>query len=505
MNKKATILLILLLLSARGLTGGNGDSTAVRYSLPFIDFFSSTYAQPAASLWRPVRDKATVGTSYQQRHSNEYHLVREGSSGSDFGLFAEGIQREANTAFWGSTTYRDSRQNGVNWTEVNDLQRVGPYQVADSIGRNVFGEEYLLSGGFTSMKGIYNWAVEAGYRAANNHRKRDPRPRTIVSEPYLKVGFAMPAGEYRLGTTLSGTLYRQRLTVSIIEPKRKDMFFAMRGFGMYDRLQSDYDSSFGWLYEGSSQGVSLFLLPEKGSGWIGLADYRVETTESYSTGNMYPSRFRVRTLVLQAGHSKRNAFSSRSFKVEGELQRGSGVERVYEHVPVDDNGENPFYEYRLLSESTRYQRDLRQLKATLLQEWFRGNSTPWVGAEAGFRSYTEQYLSPGYFIEYAHLGLIASGGVEVRRGKSSVITSLEVGYHPLVRSDKQVPEGEKLYDASMAPDVEVLTVTPLSGACRVQYEYRHPKVTWFVSGSLSAIGVKERNSVTARLAAGIKL
>ncbi|MEA4916141.1 DUF6850 family outer membrane beta-barrel protein [Proteiniphilum sp.] len=493
----------LLLLSALSVQAG--DSTHVRYTLPYIGFFETTYSHPSAALWRPVRDRVTVEAAWQQHNAPNYHLIREGRSGNSFKLSAEGIQRDVRSAFWGSASYRNHTRNGTKWTNVTDLHRIGPYQVTDSIGGNVLGEEYLLSGGFSLTAGKYTWSAEAGYRAGNDYRKRDPRPQTTISAPYLRIGAAMPTGDYRLGATLSAGLYQQRLSVTTVESHRSDTYFAMKGFGMYDRQQSDYGSTFSWLYEGNNYGLSLFMLPKTGSGWLGSVAWLSENTESYSKANMYPFLFRINSVNFQAGPSQKSRYGTRAIKIEGYLQQGKGKERIYENVPIEGNSDGILYEYRLLSESGRYVRDKVSTKASFLQEWYRTKNDLWVEAGTGFISYAERYISPDYQITHIHLDISARTGIEFISDKSSLITELKVGYRPLLNSQKNVSDNDDLFNASMAPDLEVMLSSPLSAECMVRYEYLKDKVKWFVSGNLSFWGIKDRNAIAVQLTAGIKL
>lgn len=493
----------LLLLSALWLKAG--DSTRVRYTLPYIGFFETTYSHPAAALWRPVRERVTVEASWNRHNAPDYHLLREGKSSSSFELSAEGIQRDVRSAFWGSASYRNHKRKGTNWTNVADLHRIGPYQITDSIGGNVLGEEYLLSGGFSLKAGKYIWSAEAGYRAGNDYRKRDPRPQTTVSEPYLRIGAAMPAGEYRLGVTLSAGLYQQRLSTITVESHRSDTYFAMKGFGMYDRQQSGYGSTFNWLYEGNNYGLSLFMLPETGSGWLGSAAWMAENTESYSSGNMYPFLFRTNRLEFQIGNSQRDSHGNRALKIEGYLQQGKGKERIYENVPVEGNSDGVLHEYRLLSESDRYLHDRGKVKAILLQEWYHTRKEFWVEAGAGAISHSERYKSPNYKIAHTHLDISAKTGIEFISDKSSLITELKVGYRPLLHSQKNLPDSDDLFNASMSPDLDIMLSSPLSVECMVRYEYLRDKVKWFLSGNLSFLGIRGRNATVIQLAAGIKL
>lgn len=508
MNKKRVYPICTLLLLSAWIMAN--DTIRARYTFPYIDFFATTYSHPAAALLRPVRDRVTVEAAWGYNNATDYHLLREGKSGNSFGLSAGGIQRDIRKAFWGSVSYRNIGKKSVHWTDVTDLHRIGPYEIADSIGGDVFGEEYVLSGGFTSMAGRYNWAIEAGYRAGNNYRKRDPRPLSTVSEPYLKAGFGMPAGNYRLGAAVSAALYQQDLSISMVESKRNDAFFAMKGFGMYDLLQSTYDSNFSWEYKGNSFGVSMFMLPEKENGWILSAGAVTEKTESQSANKgstMYPFLFRANTLNLQAGYTRRNAYGSGAIRIDGYLQQGKGKERIYEYVAAETDEETTqtFYEYRLLSESGRYRRDTGHIKATFLREWYRSRNSLWLETGVGIASRSDRYITPDYKIEYLHLTLSAKSGIEIVTNNASWITELKLGYCPLLSSKQVTPENDELFQASMAPDLEILFSSPVSGECSIRYEYLKSKIKWFVSGNFSVMGIKGGNKVNMRFAAGINL
>ncbi|MDR2038981.1 MAG: hypothetical protein LBQ60_13745 [Bacteroidales bacterium] len=499
-------MLVLLLLLPVVVSAG--DSILLNTAnIPGTTFFESAYRQPAAAFLRPAPYKADVSAMYAFEDRKKYSLLRDGEGGYRWGFSADGLVRKQKTAYWGKAAYRNTYTRHVRWSNVSDLERIGPYHIADTTGGNVFGEHYSFSGGFAGIvKEKYVWAIEAGYRAGNDFRRRDPRPAVYISDLYIHTGGSMPVGTHRMGMSLKASTYQQRLETKTVESNRKDTYYPMKGFGMYDRAHLDYNSSFSWLYEGKGYGASLFLLPEKEKGFVAMLDVLSEDTESFATSNKYPFFYRIQSVHFSAGYRAKSRTGSQQVKARLDYRNGKGTERVYETVERNDGAGKIYYDYRLLTESHRYTRKTGYIGIDALKEWYRSRSNMWGQLGVGLRSSEERYLSPAYHMEYTHLDLSAKGGMQYFMKSSSVLVELSGGYYPNIRSSEEVPMTDAMFIASVLPDLDIFGSSPWKVDLRCEYQYRiKKKAAWYVSGNLTRLSYKSRYAMGVEICAGIRM
>lgn len=480
------------------------DSSAIasRY-LPSNSFFEKVYNQPAARFWEPYLDNGSIGVSYGYASREDYHLLRDGDGGSIFDINAGGATKRSNVVFWGNASYSNIRKNNVQWTDVSDYFKLGPYQIVDSVGGDAKGENYYLSGGFSIIRGKWSWAAEAGYRAGNDYRKKDPRPKTIVSDLFIKAGGSVPIGKYHLGLTLGFEIYRQKLEVNIMGGGNNEYFFAMKGFGFYDILQSSYTSSFSWLYSGNTYGAEIFLLPEDGNGWLLHAGLKDGNVESWSRQAMYPFNFHTLDVSLGLGYSSKNSRGSNQIKLLWDYQTGKGTERLYQSMVVP--GETAA-EFRLISESNKYTRNLNSILLSGLREWYNSSSNVWVQLNVGMNSYLERYALPAYKINYTHVGGQGMIGAEWLWKKSSLTAEFSLGYWHLVSSTETIPTDSYLFTRSVQPDLPVMSASPFMLGGKLNYEHSFIRNTrWYVSVGATDYFHHSKHAFSATIAIGIRL
>jgi hypothetical protein len=466
--------------------------------LPSTLFWSEVYSQPAAMLWQPYTGKGSVEASYARSGQESYHLLGDGEGGQAFGLEAKGAAKRTQVMLWGNASYSYRQRERVQWSSVSDGFRMGPYQLADSIGGRMYGERYRLSGGLSAMLGRWTWAAEAAYTAGNDYRRNDPRPKTITSDLLAKAGGSRPLGHYQAGITVSGGVYQQDLDINVMgNINNKAQIFAMRGFGLYDLLHSSYTSSFRWQYSGVSYGAAAFLLPRNRSGWTLHGAAGRESMESLAEpatpNSRYPFMLSTLTANVLAGYSVRSSAAASELKLRCATQESAGSERLYKLMQPEGA---TLTEYHLLSESDKYARTLRQLALSGLHERHSARRSKWLQLEASVESYAERYAYPSYAARYVHAGVQAAAGAEQRWEKALLAVEVALGCRYLAAKEEKVPYGSYIFARSMQPDLEVMASSPLNGGAKVAYEHDFIGSTrWFVS--LRATGLWYRGSHAA--------
>lgn len=477
---------------------------AVGRYLPSTLFWEQVYGQPAAMPWQPCTGVGSVEASYAYNNQDTYHLLRDGEGGHAFGLAAEGTARRALSTLWGSASYGHLQREHVQWSSVADHFRMGPYQITDTIGGRVYGEQYRLSGGLAAPLGRWTLAAEIAYTAGNTYRRNDPRQKTITSDLLTKVGVSVPLGRQQAGLTLYGGSYQQDVNVNIMAFVDKGQVYAMRGFGLYDLLHSGYTSSFTWQYNGASYGAAAFLLPHSRKGWMLLGEAGRESMESLAEPGSSISRYPFMLVTLRAnalaGYSLRSSTAATEVRLRWNVQKSTGNERLYKQMAPEGA---TLQGYHLLSESDKYTRALRQLTLSGLHERYGNRSSRWILLDVGVESYAERYAYPAYEVSYLHATVQATAGGELRWKKSLLAAEVALGYRRLVASDEKTPTDSYIFALSMQPDLEVMASSPLSGSAKASFEHDFIGGTrWFTSVRAYGLRYRSRHAAWVAMAVG---
>ena len=484
------------------------DSLAVvsRY-LPSALFFGQVYAQPAAMHLQPYTGAGAVEVRYAGSRQEGYHLLREGEGSDMFGLSAQGVTRRTQVLLWGKASYGYRQQSRVQWRNVSDYFRMGPYQLADSIGGKLYSESYRLLGGLAVAAGRWTWAGEFACRTGNDYRRNDPRPKTIVSDLSAKLGGSAPLGGYQAGATISGGVYQQNVNINVMGSADKGYIYAMRGFGLYDLLHSGFTSSFSWQYNGTSYGAAAFLLPRGGQGWIAQGAVGQEAVESLSepatTNSRYPYLLRTLSANALAGYQRRRSAATSELKLAWKSQKSTGTERLYKLMTPE---EATLSEYHLLSESDKYRRTLRQLTLSGLHERYSARLSRWLQLDAELSTCAEEYVLPAYAVRYLHAELKATAGAERRWRKSALAAEAALGYRQLAAKEEVLPGSSYIFDRSMQPDLKVMASSPLYGSLMVACERDFVGSTrWYVSAQAADLAYRGSHALRLTAAVGVKL
>jgi hypothetical protein len=502
-----------ILLTVAGTCGGtlwaHDSLTVVSRHLPSTLLFGQVYANPAAMLWQPYTGAGSVEASCAYSRQETCHLLREGEGGRTLGLSTEGMAKRAQVTLWGNASYGYRQRERVQWSSVSDYFRMGAYQIADSIGGRTYGESYRLLGGLAATTGRWTWAGEMDYRAGNDYRRNDPRPKTIVSDLSAKLGASTPLRRYQAGATLSGGTYRQNVSINIMATNNneKAYIYAMRGFGLYDLLHSEYTSSFSWQYRGASYGASLFLLPRGGEGWMlhgALGRENMESLSEPATANSrYPYLLRTLSANALAGYKVRSSAAASVLKLAWESQKSTGSERLYKLMTPEGA---TMSEYHLLSESDKYHRTLMRLTLSGLHERYGNRLSRWLQLDAGLSRYAEEYALPAYAVRYAHATLQAAGGAERTWRKWALAAEATLGYRQLAAKEEALPHDSYVFAQSMLPDLEAMAASPLYGSLKATCERDFVgSARWYVSAQASGACHRRRYALWGAAAVGVRL
>ena len=173
--------------------GVQRDSSSVAVGLgerlsPAGHFMHEVYSNPAAEVYRYHSSLTTIGLSGTYSQENEAVVMQQGRGNRYAAFDADSYIRRDRNTLWGGAGYRVGRTMHTEWNENADFELLYPYVWADSVGGNLLSERYTFSGGFAREFGRIAWGIYADYRAEIEYRKRDPRPRNVVSDLNLATG-----------------------------------------------------------------------------------------------------------------------------------------------------------------------------------------------------------------------------------------------------------------------------------------------------------------------------
>lgn len=216
------------------------------------------------------------------RNSNTF-LHEYGQGQNIYQLFANTyLQPSEKEHIWGNASYYNGKKYGIKWNSTSDYETLYPYIVADTIGGNMLHETYAFGGGYSRNINQIRVSGEVAYRSLQEYRKKDPRPRNIVSDLKVNTGIAYTFRGYHIGASVGCGQYKQRSSVSFYSPLGTVLQYLSEGLGSsFNRFNSDDPAVY---YRGYSYSASLHIAsknPDK--GLIGEATYRGQSLQQILT------------------------------------------------------------------------------------------------------------------------------------------------------------------------------------------------------------------------------
>ena len=171
-----------------------------------------------------------------QKNNKENYLLQEGKSSQIVSFNASSYKKQKNNqTIWGAASYINTQLNSVKWNNNLDLDRIGPFVMADSLGGKTNVQAYQFSGGYSKAVGRFNWGAQISYQAALSFKTIDPRPKNTTSDLELTVGGNYAIGsKYKLGVHAAINRYIQTSTISFSSEVQRAALYQMNGLGNYN-------------------------------------------------------------------------------------------------------------------------------------------------------------------------------------------------------------------------------------------------------------------------------
>ncbi len=244
-----------------------------------------TSANPAAMPFR--QDSSLTTISLDGNYANTA-LTRAAQMGDGYltgGLSASSYHHlGSGTTVWGDARFLTGTTRDVMWNNSADYDLVGPYVIGDPVGGDLKHQSYDFGGGYAGKRHRWSWGVEASYRAAIDHRSRDPRDKIVVSDLKGSVGGSFRPGSSPLAIGVSGKfrIYNQTAQLEFYSPTNDIPTYAMTGLGsFYPRFSGNSSRNTAYSGAGFGGAVTLFPVKETARSIIGGVHFNNLTLRQY--------------------------------------------------------------------------------------------------------------------------------------------------------------------------------------------------------------------------------
>ncbi len=313
------------------------------------------------------------------------------------------VRPDSTRAVAGRVEYANGFKHGVQWNSSSDYSVVYPYVMADTLSGNVRKESYAFSGGYSFMRGEWNFGLRGSYRALHEWREVDPRPRNIVSDLRADFSFGRRISpDYTLDANVYYRRYAQSNSVTYFNPRGANTAqFHLTGLGSYFyRFSGTISSYLSTRYSGNGGGIAINLFPLHGKGWKACAEYGfLDNVHHFPGLNEAPY-----TELVTHDAAITGSYFGRKWSAGGSLR--AQLRNGYEHVL--DNGIAGAYNSLMMFHMYSGLFYEACARGTLRQgRWTFDGSASYIGL-------SEQYTYPGRMEEVSGIKA-AAGAVYTRR------------------------------------------------------------------------------------------
>ena len=304
---------------------------------------------------------------------------------------------------FGGAEYVTGEKKNVCWNSASDYQLLYPYVLADSVGGSLRHEQYRFYGGYARVDGRFTYGLMASYRALQEYRQTDPRPRNITGDISADISAGWMFDRYVVGLSAGVRIYKQQQSVEFYDANGANTSeLHLTGLGTYYGRYSGttYTSV---RYRGNGWNASIAIVPENGDGWYAMACYRhIKTDYRLAMINM---------ATLTSLQTRNTSIGVAWRKSSGKFGWVLGATGRYEHRSGEENimGSGSSTDHQPLQGEPMYRRDAGEFQIQAILEW-KGRNAAWnLRPYAGICFDLEKYAYPDRIMElsYALAGIAA--------------------------------------------------------------------------------------------------
>lgn len=356
---------------------------------PFTSFTPQASENPALQYYLHQSGRTELSLSGNYRNDKKTRILQEGDGKQGFRFDAQSWNKlNACSRVWGQASYQNSQTFNIRWNETSDFQIVYPYVMADTLGGDLKSETYSFQGGYAREHRSFVWGAELNYRANMEYRKKDPRPRNIVSDLNGRIGMALKIkGNYTLGTSVKARKYKQTNQVKFFSELGVYKVYHMSGLGMdYVRFSGTNNNTY---YKGNAYSGSLELYPRLKTGFSTSIAYTHFSFEKILSdlNNLPLNKVTENRICGEVSwrHTRREQLWG--IRLTGETTKRKGTENLF--------GDATSGAYKQIGSAQQYSCQQLFSQLLFLYENKRFSRFNWsISPYAGYHQIESKYLSP---------------------------------------------------------------------------------------------------------------
>lgn len=249
------------------------NARIAEYESQMCDMTDMAFGNPATRQWMLTVSYSTISAGYSHGNASRAVDPQAGKGHDIFRIGADSYMKYRSSTLWGSAAYANGYLRDIRWNESSDIETVGPYLIADSIGGDMRCESYSFAGGYADHTGRWSWGASLGYSAGLFYRNVDPRPRNTTNRLDINTGAALRlgSGPYRAGIALHYQKYKQTGSLEFVNEMSDNRIWHLTGLGThYERFEGLGSSHY---YNGNRFGISVDLFPQSRRGLSVAAEW----------------------------------------------------------------------------------------------------------------------------------------------------------------------------------------------------------------------------------------
>ncbi|MBR1489748.1 MAG: hypothetical protein IJ611_03470 [Bacteroidales bacterium] len=305
----------------------------------------------------------------------------------------------------GRVSYERGVKRSVNWNSTSDWRLLAPYVTVDTAGGNLQREQYRFYARYAARKGRILYGAAADYRALQEFRAVDPRPRNIVADLQVHADGGLLAGSHALSLEAGYRRYSQHNDIEFRDPLGNNTSVIHDlGFGRFSERFSGARSSVSVRFKGNGFSAQARWEPVRGTGSFGRAGYSLIRVDRHlPEQNETPvSRLLRQELSLSGGVKGIDRF----LRADLTLRLKQGTEFIVDQTSA----------FGTLGRLPIYREPSLEASLTGFREWVHDGTAWSLEPRVGYSALRARSLYPGAGLGYGRASASVSGSTAFRRG-----------------------------------------------------------------------------------------
>lgn len=226
----------------------------------YSNMMAGVLSAPVFAQFRQPVSLSLVSVGYGRQSLDNAVLYADGTGSASAYFDASAYIKSKNATITGSARYDNGKRFGVRYCETSDPAIVYPYFTADAVGGDMTGETYMFGGSYSSsIHDRWHYGVSLSYRAVQEYRSIDPRPKNTIGRLEASVGVGYATTRYVFGLSFEAFKYRQSNSIMFVSELGELPVYHLLGLGRhYARFAGTGKDS---RYDGWNRSLSLAMYP----------------------------------------------------------------------------------------------------------------------------------------------------------------------------------------------------------------------------------------------------